>query len=223
MLPLRDADVRLLQGPATRHRELVGVGNTVNPNRPSAQQLSQTDRYVSRGGASRHDNVWSLDYKSAAHRNRTSEQIPLLPSIGLRNEAERAVWNITPQIGTSRDVGDVDAIECRPKSLQLHPVPAARRDRNNLRPRVHFARPRIGINISIRSDTTDSEGSQGLPCPAFASEPNTDTDECIDVLEIVSNQVFVTLLESELRPPTDLLDLGNRSLSRAAFARTVTD
>ena len=133
--PLGQAAIGEALGDAPRCRQMIGVGDAVDPDRCCGEHPSKDDERQHRCGAGCQNHRWSLFPQNSRgpkkHRYEGSE-----------SEA-RCIWNgvITvpgDSVGVAfegRDVDDLESLKRRSQPEQFDPMPAARRPDEQPRPR----------------------------------------------------------------------------------------
>src|SRR4030095_3460191 len=128
MRPLCQPEVRTPAHPATRHRQLLRIGNAVQPDRAGTEQLADVERNETHRGASRDHDVRTLADQDTDDLQDPHYQCDPLVALCIADamKALSFVRDLECAVGIGRHVHDLAIGPRLAKATQLHPVSTAR-------------------------------------------------------------------------------------------------
>ncbi len=122
MRPLGQPEIRTSACLLTGHREFLGVGDAIDPDRFNFQEFGEADSKVARGRTGGNDEVRALLEEKPEDGPSRLEHFDFLGAIAVLDEVELSAWNVGTVAFFDGCVNDLGTFEGRAEPEELDPV-----------------------------------------------------------------------------------------------------
>src|SRR6185437_7111414 len=131
--PLRQPKIDATTNLVSRHRKLLDIGYAVQPDSTRPHYSPESHRQISRSGTRRNHNIGLLVPNDPDDPSRRFQQRYLGPAVSIIDQIEFVLRHLCAIRLMNRDECDFTIFEGPLNTQKLHPMAAARRDREQFR------------------------------------------------------------------------------------------